>query len=218
MFSDLLRWGTRRAPEAAAPKAPVAKGVETVITSKGLPKFLAALSGQPSPAAVIDFGPVIGTNVAYLGERLGCKLFIEDLTSELSRHLKAGTMEALPEAVQLRLSHGEASVDGILCWDFFDFLKKPAAQKVAKHLVDMLRPGGAIMGYFAISDVERSNFMKYEIVDDQSMRHRQHVGSGARHAHPNREIIRMFEGLTVAESFLLKNNSREILLRKKPNS
>ena len=86
-------------------------------------------------------------------------------------------MEALPEAVQLRLSHGEASVDGILCWDFFDFLKKPAAQKVAKHLVDMLRPGGAIMGYFAISDVERSNFMKYEIVDDQSMRHRQHVGS-----------------------------------------
>ena len=61
MFSDLLRWGTRRAPEAAAPKAPVAKGVETVITSKGLPKFLAALSGQPSPAAVIDFGPVIGS-------------------------------------------------------------------------------------------------------------------------------------------------------------
>ena len=57
--------------------------------------------------------------------------------------------------------------------------------------------------------------MKYEIVDDQSLRHRQHAGAGARHAHPNRDIIRMFEGLTVAESFLLKNNSREILLRKK---
>ena len=191
------------------------RGSRPLLLRRACRSFYAALSGQPSPAAVIDFGPVIGTNVAYLGERLGCKLFIEDLTSELSRHLKSGTMEALPEAVQLRLSHGEASVDGILCWDFFDFLKKPAAQKVAKHLVDMLRPGGAIMGYFAISDVERSNFMKYEIVDDQSMRHRQHVGSGARHAHPNREIIRMFEGLTVAESFLLKNNSREILLRKK---
>jgi hypothetical protein len=216
MLSDLLRWGTKRAPEpTAARKLPAAKGVETVISSKGLPKFLSALSNQPSPAALIDFGPVIGTNVAYLGERLGCKLFIEDLTSELSRHLKAGTMEALPDAVQMRLRHGDASVDGILCWDFFDFLKKPAAQRIARHLVDMLRPGGAIMGYFAISDVERSNFMKYEIVDDQSMRHRTHIGSGARHAHPNREIIRMFEGLTVAESFLLKNNSREILLRKK---
>ena len=216
MFSDLLRWGARRAPDAvAAPKPPAPKAGEAVISSKALPKFLSALSNQPAPAAVIDFGPVIGTNVAYLGERLGCKLFIEDLTTELSRHLKAGTMEALPDAVELRLRHGDASVDGILCWDFFDFLKKPAAQRVARHLVGMLRPGGAIMGYFAISDVERSNFMKYEIVDDQSMRHRPHPGSGARHAHPNREIIRMFEGLTVAESFLLKNNSREILLRKK---
>jgi len=216
MLSDLLRWGTKRAPETTAvPKPPAVKGIEAIISSKGLPKFLSALSNQPSPASLIDFGPVIGTNVAYLGERLGCKLFIEDLTNELSRHLKSGTMDALPDAVELRLRHGDASVDGILCWDFFDFLKKPAAQRVAQHLVNMLRPGGAIMGYFAISDVERSNFMKYEIVDDQSMRLRQHTGSGARHAHPNREIIRMFEGLTVAESFLLKNNSREILLRKK---
>jgi len=216
MLSDLLRWGTKRAPKTTAvPKPPAVKGIEAIISSKGLPKFLSALSNQPSPASLIDFGPVIGTNVAYLGERLGCKLFIEDLTNELSRHLKSGTMDALPDAVELRLRHGDASVDGILCWDFFDFLKKPAAQRVARHLVNMLRPGGAIMGYFAISDVERSNFMKYEIVDDQSMRHRQHTGSGARHAHPNREIIRMFEGLTVAESFLLKNNSREILLRKK---
>ena len=186
-----------------------------MISSKGLPKFLSALSNQPPPTAVIDFGPVIGSNVAFLGERLGCKLFIEDLTSELSRHMKAGTMDALPDAVQLRLRHGDESVDGVLCWDFFDFLKKPAAQSVARHLVGMLRPGGAIMGYFAISNVERSTFMKYEIVDEQSLRHRPHPGTGARLAHPNRDIIRMFEGLVVAESFLLKNNCREILLRKR---
>ncbi len=216
MLSDLLRWGARRSPQSpAAPHLPAPQGSEVVISSKGLPKFLSALSNQPSPTAVIDFGPVIGSNVAFLGERLGCKLFIEDLTSELSRHLKGGTMDALPDAVQLRLRQGEASVDGILCWDFFDFLKKPAAQSVARHLVGMLRPGGAIMGYFAISNVERSTFMKYEIVDEQSLRHRPHTGAGARHAHPNRDIIKMFEGLAVAESFLLKNNSREILLRKR---
>ena len=216
MLSDLLRWGARRPPQSAtSPDVSPTKGTEGIFSSKGFPKFLAALSNQPSPAAVVDFGPVIGSNVAFLGERLGCKLFIEDLTSELSRHLKAGSMDDLPEAVQLRLRHGEASVDGILCWDFFDFLKKPAAQIVAKHLVGMLRPGGAIMGYFAISNVEQSTFMKYEIVDDQSLRHRPHPGAGARHAHPNRDILKMFEGLAVAESFLLKNNSREIILRKR---
>lgn len=216
MLSDLLRWGAKRFPQpSAAPSLPDPNGSEALVSSKGFPKFLSALSHQPSPVAVVDFGPVIGSNVAFLGERLGCKLFIEDLTSELSRHLEAGTMDALPDAVQLRLRQGEASVDGILCWDFFDFLKKPAAQSVARHLVGMLRPGGAIMGYFAISNVERSTFMKYEIVDDQSFRHRPHPGAGPRHAHPNRDIIKMFEGLVVAESFLLKNNSREILLRKR---
>ena len=217
---DLLRWGPRRA-EAPSPSKPSASAAATepVISSKAFPKFLSALANQPTPAAVIDFGPVIGSNVAFLGERLGCKLFIEDLTSELNRHLTPGTMDALPDAVELRLRHGAASVDGILCWDFFDFLKRPAAQRVARHLVEMLRPGGAMLGYFAISDVERSTFAKYEIVDDQTLRQRPHTGSGKRHAHPNREIIRMFEGLTVAESFLLKNNSRELLLRKKtPNS
>lgn len=216
MLTDLFSWGAKRSSQTSdASKPSAAKGGEVVITSKAFPKFLSALSNQPSPAAVVDFGPVIGANVAFLGERLGCKLFIEDLTSELSRHMKSGTMDALPDAVQLRLRQGEASVDGMLIWDFFDFLKKPAAQAVAKHLVGMLRPGGAMMGYFAISNVEKSTFMKYEIVDEQSLRHRSHPGGGSRIAHPNRDIIRMFEGLVVAESFLLKNNSREILLRKR---
>jgi hypothetical protein len=31
----------------------------------------------------------------------------------------------------------------------------------------------------------------------------------------NRDIIRMFDGLTVADSFLLKSNTREMLLRKR---
>ena len=30
----------------------------------------------------------------------------------------------------------------------------------------------------------------------------------------NRDIIRMFEGLNVSDSFLLKNNTREMLLRR----
>ena len=217
MLTDLFSWGGKRAPQSTsdATQPAAAKGGEPVISSKGFPKFLAALSAQPSPAAVIDFGPVIGANVAFLGERLGCKLFIEDLTTELSRHMKSGNMDGLPDAVQLRLRQGEGSVDGILVWDFFDFLKKPAAQAVARHLVGMLRPGGAILGYFAISNVEKASFMKYEIIDDQSLRHRSHPGNGSRIAHPNREIIRMFEGLAVAESVLLKNNTREILLRKR---
>ena len=125
-------------------------------------------------------------------------------------------MDALPDAIQLRLRHGDESVDGILCWDFFDFLKKPAAQSVARHIVGMLRPGGAIMGYLLRSRTSSARTF-IEIRDRRRAvaAARPHPGAGARLAHPNRDIIRMFDGLVVAESFLLKNNCREILLRKR---
>ena len=110
----------------------------------------------------------------------------------------------------------EGSVDGILCWDLFDFLDKTAAQALAGQIVRMLRPGGAVMGFFCSSGVERATFTKFEIVDDKTLRHRHHPGVGGKKVSlPNRDILRMFEGLVVADSFLLKNNTREMLLRKK---
>lgn len=221
MFSDLLRWGGKRKPEPGSPAsvpvpAPPARGADQVIPSKAFPKFLSAVSHQTEPTSVIDFGPVVGGNVAYLGGRLGCKLFIEDLVTEMDGHRKAGTMTALAAAIEARLRQEDGSVDGVLCWDFFDFLDKPAAQSVARHLAKKIKPGGAIMGFFCTSPVERAGFTKYEIVDDQSLRHRSHPGAaGPKHALLNRDIIKMFDGLIVSDSFLLKSNTREILLRKR---
>jgi hypothetical protein len=80
----------------------------------------------------------------------------------------------------------------------------------------MLRPGGAVMGFFSSASVERAPFTKYEIVDDQTLRHRHHPGAGGpKYPLANRDIIKMFDGLTVSESFLLTSNTREILLRKR---
>jgi hypothetical protein len=222
MLSDLLNWGRR--PKSDPADIPVPKGGEAVVPSKAFVRFLAALKNQPEPAIVLDFGPVIGSNVAFLGDRLGCKLFIEDLVTELDRHKKAGTTSEMATALDARLgARQDASVDGILCWDLFDFLDKPAAQALARQVVRMLRPGGAVMGFFCTTAVERAAFTKFEVVDEQSLRHKHHPGAGGpKTSFPNRDIIRMFEGLNVAESFLLKNSTREILLRKKgvaiPNS
>jgi len=217
MLSDLLRWGGKRPGQPDAPgDTSVPRDGEPVVASKAFPKFLTALGQRPAPPVLLDFGPVIGTNVAFFGENLGCKLFIEDLFTDLDRHTKAGTLDALPAAIASRFRHGGESVDGVLCWDIFDFLQKPAAQALAKEIVRMIRPGGAVMGFFCTSSVPRSAFMKYEIVDEQSLRHRQHAGvGGARQAFQNRDIIRMFDGLIVSDSFLLKNNIREILLKRR---
>ena len=80
----------------------------------------------------------------------------------------------------------------------------------------MLRPGGAVMGFFCTSAVDRAPFTKYEIADDNSLRHRHHPGTGGpKLVLLNRDIIKMFDGLIVSDSFLLKSNTREILLRRR---
>jgi hypothetical protein len=219
MLSDILKWGGKRfetvQPGAATPRVPASVD-GPVVGSKAFAKFLSALTSGPSPV-LIDFGPVIGTNVEFFGERLGCKLFIEDLVGDIDRHTKAGTLDAFPASLDTRFRHADASVDGILCWDIFDFLDKKAADALARQVIRMLRPGGAVMGLFATAaKSDHTSFTKYEIVDEGSFRHRQHPGvGGVKRAIQNRDIIRMFEGLTVSDSFLLKSNIREMLLRRR---
>jgi hypothetical protein len=224
MLSDLLKWGGKRLEQvqqggAAGRASAPASANEPVIGSKAFPKFLAALTARPSPV-LLDFGPVIGTNVEFFGDRLGCKLFIEDLISDIDRHTKAGTIDTLPAVFEKRFRHGDASVDGILCWDVFDFLEKKAAEALARQVIRMVKPGGVVMGLFATAaKSEHLSFTKYEIVDDASFRHRFHAGvGGVKRAIQNRDIIRMFEGLSVSDSFLLKSNIREMLLRRREQS
>jgi predicted SAM-dependent methyltransferase len=216
MLSDILKWsGARRAERSDGVQTLASSREAPVVASKGLPKFLSALTQQPSPT-LLDFGPVIGTNVEYFGERLGCKLFIEDLFADLERHTRAGTVDQFPSALEKRFRHGDASVDGILCWDVFDFLDKATAPALARQIVRMLKPGGTVMGFFCSVPVEQAQFTKYEIVDDTNLRHRQHPGAGgAKRVLQNRDIIRMFEGLSVSDSFLLKGSTREMILRRR---
>jgi predicted SAM-dependent methyltransferase len=218
MLSDLLKWGGKRLEQA---QAGAARGVsaqtdEPVVGSKAFPKFLSALNSRPSPV-LLDFGPVIGTNVEFFGDRLGCKLFIEDIIGDIDRHTRAGTLDALPKAFETRFRHADASVDGILCWDVFDFLDKHAAPALARQVIRMLRPGGAVLALFTVANKqEHASFTKYEIVDEANLRHRQHAGvGGVKKVLQNRDIIRMFEGLAVSDSFLLKSNTREMLLRRR---
>jgi hypothetical protein len=215
MFTEVLKWGARRPDQAGAAVGLSAPGRDgPVVPSKALPRFLATLSQRESPL-LLDFGPVLGGNVEFFGDRLGCKLFIEDVFADIDRHARAGTPEALAAGFDTRFRHEDASVDGVLCWDCFDFLDKASGQALARQIVRLVRPGGIVMGLFCTSAVERAGYTKYEIVDEGNLRHRMHPGAGgSRRAVQNREIIRMFEGLAVSDSFLLKNNTREMLLRR----
>jgi len=187
---------------------------DPVFSTKALKKFLTTLTSRSSPI-LLDLGPVVGSNVAFFGEQLGCKIFVEDLFADLDRHVRDGKLDALPAFLQKRFKQLAGTVDGILCWDLIDYLDKNAAQALAVELTRLLRPDGALLGFFGTAQPRDTRYTKFIIVDDVNLRHRPYQAARGRQAILlNRDIIRLFSGLRVSDSFLLQNNLREILFRK----
>ena len=211
----MFNWGGRKRSDAApAPDAASAPAPDATAASKVLPKFLTALASRPSPV-LLDLGPVVGTNVEFFGERLACKIHVLDLLSEVEASSRRGSQEGLAEALASRITLPYDSVDGLLCWDLFDFLDKPTGQSLALHLVKLLKQGGALYAFFGTTPVELRQYTRFIAESDQAFRLRLSPATPVKRlVLANRDIGRMFEPLTVAESVLLKSSTRETLFRK----
>lgn len=202
----------RLAPEALAVETAAVD--DPTFSTKALRKFLTCLTSRESPV-LLDLGPVIGSNVSFFGEQLGCKIFVENIYADLDRHVREGKLEALPAFLAKRLSEESATVDGILCWDVFDYLDRPSAQALSDELTRVLRPEGALLGFFGTAQPRDTRYTKYIIVDEVNLKHRPYPAvRGRQSILLNRDIIRLFSSLRVSDSFLLQNNLREVLFRK----
>ena len=109
---------------------------ENVFTTRGLSKFVAALDGRECPT-VIDLGAVVGANVPFFGELLGCRLHVVDvlLAADLWWALLSDEASVLSDEASVlddsdvradtgasgRLGYESESADGVLCWDVFDY-------------------------------------------------------------------------------------------------
>jgi hypothetical protein len=201
-------------PDDRRPGSSSGRADDQVFATKALQKFLATLTSRTTPV-LLDLGPVVGSNVSYFGEQLGCKIFVEDIFADIERHVRDGKLDQLPAFLSKRFPQGEGEVDGILCWDLIDYLDRPAAQALAVQLTRVLRPDGALLGFFGSTPSQTPQYTKYIIVDDVNLRYRPYPATRGRQAVlQNRDISRLFPDLRVSESFLLKTNVREVLFRK----
>jgi hypothetical protein len=209
----LDRISTRR-PEPDVSPHLSATADDPVFATKALRKFLTSLTARELPV-LLDLGPVVGSNVSFFGEQLGCKIFVEDIYADLDRHIREGKLEELPAFLSKRFPQSNGEVDGILCWDIIDYLDRPSAQELASQLTRVLRPEGALLGFFGTAQAREARYTKFIIVDEVNLKHRSYPAARGRQAILlNRDIIRLFSGLRVSDSFLLQNNLREILFRK----
>src|SRR5437868_287955 len=166
----LDRLATRKTESDILPRQSAA-AADLVFATKALRKFLSCLTSRESPV-LLDLGPVVGSNVSFFGEQLGCKIFVEDVFADVERAVRAGKSDELAALLQTRFPQQDGSVDGVLCWDLFDYLDKNAAQALARELTRVLRPEGALLGFFGTAQTRESRYIKYVIVDQQTLKHR----------------------------------------------
>ena len=216
-LNDLFsRLGGRRGETPGETGAPAAAAEPDLIyPTKALPKFLGNMATKPAPA-LLDLGPVVGGNVSFFGEELGCRIRVEDVFGDIERHAVNGTLDALPEYFRTRFKSEPGTVDGILCWDVFDYLERAAAASLAAALARLLVAEGSLLGFFSTaSDAGRAQYTKYLVVDQGNLRYRTYSGTRVRQRSlQNRDIIKLFESLRVSDSFLMKTNMREIIFRR----
>jgi hypothetical protein len=216
-LTDLFgMFGPRRvADAAAAPDASVTNAAEAAYPTKALHKFLTSLQASEGPL-LLDLGPVVGSNVAFFGEQLGCRLRVEDVFKDIDQHVKENKLEQLPEFFAKRFKEAPGTVDGILCWDVLDYLDRPAAQALATALASLLRPEGSLLGFFSTAEQKsESLYTKYVVVDESTLRYRHYPAPRPRQRSLlNGDIIKLFKDLRVTDSFLMKSKVREMLFRK----
>jgi hypothetical protein len=206
--------GPRRATEEEVSLAGAPTADDPVLPTKALHKFLSSLGSRPSPV-LLDLGPVVGSNLTFLGEQLGCKIFIEDLFRDVDHHVREGRLDALPSFLSTRFPQADGSVDGILCWDLFDYLDRGAAHVLAREMTRLLGADGVLLAFFATVASQDARYTKFIIADTMNLRQRPFPAARSKqHVLLNRDIIKLFDSLRVAESFLLKTNIREILFKK----
>jgi hypothetical protein len=207
--------GQRRVTDAAAnPDASVANAAEPSYPTKALHKFLAGLQASDNPL-LLDLGPVVGSNVTFFGEQLGCRLRVEDVAKDIDRHVKDGTTDQLADFFTKRFTQPAGTVDGILAWDVLDYLDRPAANALATALSALLKPEGCLLGFFSTAEQSEAIYTKYVVVDDATLRYRTYPASRTRQRSLlNGDIIKLFKDLRVTDSFLMKSKLREMMFRK----
>jgi hypothetical protein len=206
--------GARRDSDAAAADSSVTNVAEASYPTKALHKFIASLQSTDNPL-LLDLGPVVGSNVTFFGEQLGCRMRVEDIAKDIDRHVKDGTVDQLPDFFTKRFTQDAGTVDGVLCWDVLDYLDRPAAQALATSLSRLLRPDGCLLGFFSTADQRDPIYTKYVVVDETALRYRTYPASRPRQRSLlNGDIIKLFKDLRVTDSFLMKSKLREMLFRK----
>lgn len=187
---------------------------EAVHMSRALPRFFSVMRNCEA-SVLVDLGPVVGENVALLGDLLCCKVHIENVFGDMAGLKRDRRASEICAELPTRLDLPDSSVDAVLCWDVLDYLSPPAAATLVAEVARTLKPGGVGLAIFSTIRSDEQRYRKYVMVDEYHLRHRSYpAAQGPHRLWSSRDVQRLLVNLEVDESFLLAHRQRETLFHK----
>jgi SAM-dependent methyltransferase len=119
--------------------------------------------------------------------------------------------------LQTRFGYDDASFDGIVAWDLFNYYDAESGRAMAADIARILKPGGLVFAYFHARTLGvPPGPGRYRIVDEARIESEPFAGKPMpHHVFQNRDIEKIFTGMRIAELYFLKSGVREMLLEKR---
>lgn len=182
---------------------------------------------------LLDLGLTCGANIEFF-IRLGCKVHVDDYATSLMgrpqqipaqakspvsensfsprKKKSAGPLVNIPP-----VDYEEGIFQAVLCWDLFDYLSGPEAAVLAAEINRVTSAGGYLLALFGpAQNTSRRRPRRFRILDDKSVRAETLAGPDyIPHHLANRDIAHLFADYELGHTVLLKDGTREMLLRKR---
>ncbi|HYS77331.1 MAG TPA: class I SAM-dependent methyltransferase [Candidatus Dormibacteraeota bacterium] len=116
-----------------------------------------------------------------------------------------------------QFDYPDETFQAIVAWDICNFYSPAAMRLLAAEARRILKPGGLLLGYFHARRPDGPDTpRRYRILDETHVACDEQAGPPLqRQVYQNRDIEKMFTGLSIVELYFLKNATREILMEKK---
>ncbi len=137
--------------------------------------------------------------------------------AERLRSRQPASFAAKNALLPTRFAYPDETFDALVAWDIFNYYDPGAMTLLAAEARRILKPGGLLLGYFHARRPEGPETpRRYRILDEGRVACDRQPGPPLRrHVYQNRDIEKMFIGLSIVELYFLKNATRELLMEKK---
>ncbi len=181
--------------------------------SQAILEVAARLQEKTRPQ-VLDLGVLSDRTIQFFLSR-GCRVFVEAAEDlRLARTAPAPDDGAAPPPI--RLDYPDASFDGVLLWDVFDYLPDAVARAFALEVTRVSRRDSFLLLY---ADTRRNPpaepLQRWRLTEEGGVEHFQAGGAPQRRVYrENRDMVRLFPRHDVRRSTLLRSQAREMLLHR----